>query len=221
MNWADTINSYLKRGLTVSGGKGDDAAATQQARANDLQQQALDMQKKQLDLINKTVAPYASGAGQGFDPKLLALLKSQFLDSNAAAFNSANSTLGAMLQARGDNGGSQPVGGTFGKMNSSLLGQEASSTAGGIRDIGIANLQQMLANRWNSVNAMNGVAAQFGSNVGTFGSMSSNALADYIRGTNQGFGATLGNTLGQAAGIGIAGGLGNVLGKIPGLSGIF
>lgn len=191
--------------------KGDDAAAEQQKRANDLQQQALDMQKAQINKVNSALNQYINGKGQGFDPAFMAAVKSQFLDQNAAAFNSANSTLSAMLQARGDNGGDNPVGGTFGKMNSSLLGQEASSTAGGIRDINVANLQQMLANRFNAASIAAGIPATLNGAIGTFGSMSSNALASYIQAKNTGFGATFGNTLGQAAATGAVGGLGKVL----------
>lgn len=211
MTWTETIESYLARGLTVSGGKGDSAAADQQKRANDLQQQALDLQKQQMALTNNFANQFTKKGGQGFSPEFMKAATSQFLDQNAAAFNSANTSLAGMLTARGMGGGDLPVGGTYGKMNSTLLGQEASSTAGGIRDLTMANEQQRLANAFNAASLQAGLPAVLNGSIGTFGSMSSNALASYIQAKNTGFGSTLANYGGQAAAYGIAGGIGKAL----------
>lgn len=197
--------------------KGDDAAATAQERANKLQEKALDMQKRQLDIVNGAMKTYMETM-QGFDPKYLKETTSQFLDQNAAGFNDASKTMQSTLRARGMGGGDLPVGGSFTRANSTLLGQEASSTAGGVRDINLANLQQMLTNRFNAASISAGLPAVMNGPIGTFGGMSSNALGDYIRAKNSpGFG----NTLGQAMGYGVAGGLGQLawgaLGKVPGI----
>lgn len=188
----------------------------QMARANDLQQQAFNLQKSQLDKVSKALEDYLGKKGQGFDPKLLTALKSQFLDTNAAAFNDASKTLGGMLSARGEGGGDLPTGGAFTRANSTLLGQQASSTAGGLRDIDIANLQQQLSNRFNAASITAGLPATMNAAVSSFGGASSSALSDLIRQrlNPNSFGNAFSGMLGQAGAMGLAGGLGKVLSNV-------
>lgn len=213
MNWTETIESYLSRGLGVSGGKGDNAAAQAQKQANDLQKQALDMQKQQIASVNSAVQQFVNGQGQGFDPALLKTLTSQMLDQNAASFNDASKTLQGMLTARGEGGGNLPTGGQFIRSNSTLLGQQAASQTSGLENINIANLQQMLSNRFNAASIMAGIPATLNGPIGSLGAQSSAALGGYLSAVNNpnSFTNVFGNILGRGAATGVIGGIGSML----------
>ena len=134
------VERYLAEGRTVSGGKGDKAAKQQMERDNARQDQAFNAQMKQLGMLNDSLKGYLSGSGQGYDPKELALLKTQFLGQNANDFSQARSGLTSALAARGAGGGQVPVGGDYTRGLSGLFGAEAQATAGGMNNIELSNL---------------------------------------------------------------------------------
>lgn len=202
----------------VAEAKGGDTAKSQMDKQNELTQKQLDMQNKTLAQINSGVGKYLSG-DIGFDPATLANMQSSFLNNNALQFQNAGTAVRDALTARGANG-SLPVGGSYTRGLSGLLGAQASSTAQGLQNLAIQNAQQGLANKFNAGSLLGGNAATLGSNVNTFNAGASSALEQYIKAKNSGimqsfmggFGQGLGGGLGAFATGGL-GGLGSAAGK--------
>src|SRR5678815_5276431 len=105
----------------MSGG-GTGTSKDQLKRQNDLQQQAIDQQKAIREQIMGSVGKYLTGAGEGFDPKQLAIMQAQFLDQNANAGKQAGQNVMGQLAARGGAGGALPVGGDFARSLEGLQG---------------------------------------------------------------------------------------------------
>jgi hypothetical protein len=189
---------------TVSGGKGSDTANRQRQSELQMQQQGFQTQMAQLAMLNKSLSPYLAGK-TGFDPQLLASMRSQFLNQNTGAFNQAGNQVRAALGARGEGTGSAPVGGTYGSGIANLMGAQAQSQAGGLLGINVQNAQQALSNQFNAANVLSGNAATLTGTQGVAGAGASSALGSYIQGKNTGFGASLAS--------GFGGGLGGILGK--------
>lgn len=210
--WTEMIERYLREGRPVSGGKGSDVAKKQMNQQNQLAQQQLDMQNKVLNQINAGVGKYLSG-DIGFDPSTLANMQSSFLNNNALQFQNAGSAVRDALTARGADG-SLPVGGSYTRGLSGLLGAQASSTSQGLQNLAIQNAQQALANKFNAGSLLSGNAATLSGNVGTFNQGASNALNQYMQAANSGFGASfmrgLGGSLGGGVGSLATGGLGGI-----------
>jgi hypothetical protein len=195
--------------------KGGDTAKKQLDQQNALAKQQLDLENKKLQQIDSGVGKYLSG-NEGFDPETLASIKSQFLNNNALDFSNAGSAVRDALAAKGQGNGDLPVGGTYTRGISGLMGAQASQHGAGLLNIGVANGQQALANKFNAASVLSGNAAVLGGNVGTFNAGATGALGDYIRAKNtgflsslsQGFGGALGGGLGKI----VTGGLSGVLG---------
>jgi len=201
----------------MSGG-GTGTSKDQLKRQNDLQQQAIDQQKALREQIMGSVGKYLTGAGEGFDPKQLAIMQAQFLDQNANAGKQAGQNVMGQLAARGGAGGALPVGGDFARSLEGLQGHIATSQSQGILGTNLANLQQALNNRFNAASVASGQSAQLGNDIGIFGSGASNALNNYVQASQSGFmnqfGKALGSGLGSAASSIATGGFGS------GMSGI-
>lgn len=186
-------------------------ASTQMAEQNAMQKDAFNLQKDQLGKLNDSFSRYLSN-NVGFDPAQLAMLQSQFLNNNNQQFNDAASSVRSALRARGSAGGNLPVGGDWVRAMSGLAGQRASSTSGGIANIGLQNLQAALTNRFNAGSILSGNAATLSSPISTFGAGASNALD--IR-AKLGMAPTFGNAFFPAFGGSLGAGLGGALtGKV-------
>ena len=151
MNWTETVERYIREGRTVSGGKGSGTADSQRQSELKMQQQAFNTQQTQLAALTKAFSPYLSGQ-QGFNPQMMASMRSQFLNQNTGAFNQAGNQVRAALGARGEGTGSAPVGGTYGSGIASLMGAQAGSQAQGLLGLNVQNSQQALQNQFNAGN---------------------------------------------------------------------
>lgn len=221
--WSRTVDRYIAEGRTVSGAKHD----TEKKQADEDRQRNIKMQDKafnaQMDTLQnlKTgLMKYVTG-NEGFDPAMLAALKTRFLSTNAKDFSSARSNVKGALAAMGGAGGDSPVGGDTARALSGLYGAEASSLSSGLTGINLQNLQQALTNKFNAGSILSGNAATLSSPVSTFGA-GINAAGE--RRTQLGLaptfgssffnslGTTLGTGIGKMAGGGISKGLGSIFG---------
>lgn len=197
--------------------KGEGTSKDQMALQNKLTQQELDRQHAIQDSIKATLSKYLSGNGEGFSPEQLALLKSQFLNSNDAAFNNAGENARAAMVARGMGNGMLPVGGDFARQMG-LEGMRASAQSQGLMGIDLSSLAQAINNKFNAASVMSGQGAQIGANVGLFNQGANNALNEYMKAANSGFGAMFMRALGAGLGGGVAsavtGGIGGALGTM-------
>lgn len=187
----------------VSGGKGEGTSKAQLDSQNKLQQQAFDLMTANQKKVSDSVSQYLSG-NVGFDPQQLALLKSQFLNSNASSYQQAGKNTRTALLRSGSLNSSTPAGGDAVRGISGLEGAMASNASSGLANIDLQNLQQGLNNRFNAASLINGQAAQLTSPISSFGSGASNALNQYVSASNSGFGSVLAKSF--------AGSLGNTLG---------
>lgn len=163
-----------------------------------MQKTAFDKQMAQLDQLKSSFQGYLSGK-TGFDPNLLASMRSQFLNSNNQTFNQAGQQVREALGARG-NVGQNPVGGDYAAGLSSLLGARAQSQSQGLLGINAQNAQQALNNQFNAGNILSGNAATLTGTQGVAGAAASNALNQYEAAANTGFGASFMNSFGGALG---------------------
>jgi hypothetical protein len=83
-------------------GKGSGASKDQLKRNNALQDAAIARQNQLQDFIKKNVSQFMSPEGEGYSKEQLALLLSQFMGSNDAAFNDAGEAVRGDLVARVD-----------------------------------------------------------------------------------------------------------------------
>jgi len=191
------------------GGEGYDPYDVQMKVASDadqqrkdelnMQKQAFATQQQQLAMLNKSFSPYLAGK-TGFDPQLLASMRSQFLNQNAATFNQAGSAVKSALAARGEGTGGAPVGGTYGSGISNLMAAKAGSQAGGLMNINMQNAQQALQNQFNAGNILSGNAATQTGTQGVAGSAASSALQSYVTASANSFGGSLMSSLGKSLG---------------------
>src|SRR4029077_14259101 len=164
------------------------ASDADQQRKDELnmQKQAFATQQQQLAMLNKSFSPYLAGK-TGFDPQLLASMRSQFLNQNANTFNQAGSAVKSALAARGEGTGGAPVGGTYGSGISNLMAAKAGSQAGGLLNINMQNAQQALQNQFNAGNILSGNAATQTGTQGVAGSAASSALQSYVQASANSF----------------------------------
>lgn len=220
MNWSQRVEQYIEKWGGVGGGKGTGNAQKQLDLQNKLTQQAFDLMQQRQNQVNSSVSKYMSGSGEGFDPAQLALMRSQFLNQNAQAYNQGAKNIRTALLRSGSSDGSNPMGGDAIRGLSGLQGAMASNLSGGLANIDLSNLQQALYNKFNAASLVNGQAAQLTSPISSFNSGASNALNAYIQAANQGFGnaftTAFGGALGKGLGTGITGGIGNTMSRIPG-----
>lgn len=134
-----------------------------------LQQEALNEQKLFNQPVRENLTKYLSG-DIGFTPEQMALLNSQFLNKQSQGFNEAGGQVFNALRARGFMGGDMPASGDAARNLSSLYGLEAASTSAGLTDIQLQNIQQALANKFNTAGIFAGVGGNYGQqSVGTGG----------------------------------------------------
>jgi hypothetical protein len=116
-------------------------------------------QQDVLNQIKATVTPVIkqSLAGEGFSPEALAAMRTSATEGLTTQFENAQAALNQTLKTSGD--ANVPSGVTVGA-NEALLNVEAQAQAGAQRDITVQNQEQATSNLWNSLNALNGVAAQ-------------------------------------------------------------
>lgn len=198
----------------MCGGGGSGASKDQLNQQNALQKQAFDMMQQRQNQVGGAVSQYLSG-NVGFDPQQLALMKSQFLNSNAQNYQTAGANVRTALLRSGSADSSTPVGGDYTRGIAGLEGGLASSTSGGLANIDLQNLSQALNNKFNAASLINGQAAQLTSPIGTFGSGASNALNQYAQSQQSTFGnqffKSFGSGLGSAAASAATGGFGSAL----------
>lgn len=198
--WTATIERYLAEGRTVSGGKGATSKADQQRQDElSMQKQAFATQQQQLGMLNKSFSGYLNGK-TGFDPKMLASMRAQFLNSNNSTFGQAGAQVKEALGARGEGSGSNPVGGSYGGNIAQLLSAKAGSQSQGLLGIDVNNAQQALQNQFNAGNILSGNAATLTGTQGVAGAGASSALNSYITASNTGFSGSFQNALGGALG---------------------
>lgn len=197
--WTQTVERYLAEGRTVSGGKATDTADQQRQQELNMQTQAFNTQQQQLALLNKSFSSYLSG-NQGFNPQMLASMRSQFLNSNNSTFNQAGQQVREALGARGEGTGGQPVGGNYAQGIANLLGAKAGSQSQGLLGIDVQNAQQALTNQFNAGNILSGNAATLTGTQGVAGSAASSALNSYITASANSFGGSLAKSLGSSLG---------------------
>jgi hypothetical protein len=193
--------------------KGSGTANDQRKQELDMQQQAFNTQKQQLALLTKSFSPYLAGK-TGLDPKLLATMRSQFLNSNNNTFNQAGQQVREALGARGEGTGTAPVGGSYGTGIAQLMAAKAGSQSQGLLGIDATNAQQALQNQFNAGNILSGNAAILTGTQGVAGAGASSALNSYITAKNTGFGQSFMSGLGGAIGKGLGGGLIGGLGSM-------
>lgn len=193
--------------------KGEGTSKDQLAQQNALQKQAFDAMMARQNQVGGAVSKYLNG-DVGFDPQQLALLKSQFMNSTANSYKNAGANVRTALLRTGSADSSGPVGGDYVRGIAGLEGGLADTTSSGMANIDLQNLSQALNNKFNAASLINGQAAQLTSPIATFGAGANNALDEYMKAANSGFGATfmrgLGGSIGQGLGQGFIGGLGGV-----------
>jgi len=189
----------------VSGGKGSDIAKQQMQQQNALQQQAFNLLQQRQNQVSDSVSQYLSG-NVGYDPQQLALLKSQFLNSNAQQYQQAGRNVRTALLRSGSADSSVPAGGDYVRGISGLEGAMASNASSGLANIDLQNLQQALTNKFNAASLINGQGAQLTSPIQSFGYGASSALGNYIQAANSGFGNALATGFGSALGKTLGGG---------------
>lgn len=116
-------------------------------------------QKSTLDFLQNTVKPIVaqSQTGKGFDPATEAAMRTSATDTLSQNFQNAQAALNQTLKTSGD--ANVPSGVTVGA-NASLVNQEAIAKSQAQRDITVNSASLANSNLWNSLNALNGVAAQ-------------------------------------------------------------
>lgn len=198
--------------------KGSETADSQRKQELAMQQQAFDVQQKQLAFLNDKLSPYLTGEGQGFTNQQNAQLQSQFLNNNALQFNAAGQNVRQALAARGGGLGDAPVSGDYARGLEGLFSAGASSQAAGLQNLGLANAQQALANKFNAASVLSGNAATLNGAQSVAGSGASSALQSYITAKNSGLLQSFVGALGQGIGGGLGafatGGLGSLASSI-------
>src|SRR5260221_744123 len=125
----------------------------------DLFQKQYANQKSVLDFLTNTVKPIVaqSLAGKGFDASTEAAMRTSANDTLSQNFQNAQAALNQTLKTSGD--ANVPSGVTVGA-DTGLLNQEAIAKSQAQRDITVQSASLANSNLWNSLNALNGVAAQ-------------------------------------------------------------
>jgi hypothetical protein len=210
-NWSATVDRYLAEGRTVSGGKGD-----QTAKAAENQQMAFTAQLMKtfqaqfsnqqgvLSYLQNTLKPQIA-APQGYDPATLAALKTNAINRNAENYQNALKGVQANMSTKG--GPTSLPSGVEEQIRAQLAGQEAQGQSDALTQIQESDAGLKQQNYWNSVNALNGVSAQFNP-LGYAGEANGGSSA--ISGLSEAFTQSNQSQLLGALG-GIAGGVGTAL----------
>lgn len=185
--------------------KGDGTSKDVLKEQQKLQQDAYNNLLARQNQVSGAVSKYLSG-NVGFDPAQLAALRTQFLNQNAQAFNTAGQNVRTALLRSGSMTGTAPLGGDAVRGIAGLQGAEANNVSQGLTGINLQNLQQMLANQFNAASLINGQAAQLASPINSFTGGIGNALSNYVQASNTGFGNSFANSFGRALGNTLGGG---------------
>lgn len=163
--WSEVIASYIQRGLTVSGGKGDDTLkAQEQAQAeftNTLQanyKTQFAQQSQILSFLQNKLEPQINNP-TGYDAKTLATMRTSATDTNATQFANSEKALNTALTAR--TGATTLPSGVDAQLQAGNFNAAAASQVEVQNNVTMADANLKNANYWNSVNALSGNAAQF------------------------------------------------------------
>lgn len=164
-------------------------------------------QSAQLKFLQGQLEPEIAAGGQGYTPTQLATQRTQATDVNAQQYQQAQEALNNQIT---DNSGGSKLTGVAGanvESDAQLLNAKAQADAAAQETIteNNANLQQQ--NYWNSINALNGVAAQenplgyasAANGASEASSAASEANSQHIQATSSSFlGGALGGLFGGA-----------------------
>src|SRR6266850_5895673 len=167
--------SFEYRGQVIEN-KGQGTADRQRRAELSMQTQAFNAQQSQIADLKKAFSPYTTGAGQGFDPSMLAAMNTGALNTNAQQFQSAGQNVRSALLARGSGGGNLPVGGDYVRGISSLMGARGADLSSQLNAIRLQNASQAITNRFNAGNLLSGNAATLTGTQGVAGAGASSAL---------------------------------------------
>jgi hypothetical protein len=164
LQWVSVVTEEYEGAIALCKGDQTDKAAEQnQLSFQETLQQAFNTQyanqQSQLKFLSSTLQPQIAAGGQGYTPEQLAAQRTSATDSDAAAYQQAQAAV--QNQTSQASGGSKLTGvaGANAQASSELANAEAQKLSSDQSNITTnnANLQQQ--NYWNSVNALNGVAA--------------------------------------------------------------
>ena len=186
-------------------GANSDIANKQRQDELDMQKQSFALMQQRQNQVSGAVGKYLSG-NIGFDPQQLALMKSMFLNQNAAQYNQAGQNVRTALLRSGSLSSGAPMGGDAVRGIAGLQAGMANNATSGIANINLSNLQQMLTNQFNAASLINGQAAQLTSPISSFGQDASSALNAYNQAAESGFGGSLAKSFGSALGNTLGGG---------------
>ena len=152
------------------------------------------------DYLTKQMEPQISAGGQGLSPQALAAARTQSTDTLSTQFQGAERAVNATEQRGLPSGVNAQVSG-------SMMAQEAEAQAGSQNQITMQNEQLKQQNYWNSINVLNGQAANLNP-LGYAGSATSggNTVAGLSQANTAAAGPTAGAIFGTIAG-GALGGL--------------
>jgi hypothetical protein len=184
--------------------KGEGNALKEKDRANRIQDQELARQNELFDMIKNATSRYTSGDGEGYSPLQMKLLQGQFLNDNADQYQQAGAGVRSALASRGMGTGDGPEGGDYVRGISGLMAGRANNLSGGMANLKLADLQQALTNKFNSLSLQSGNAATLNSPISTMAGMSTNAFNQYMQAKNSGFGANFMRSFGAGLGGGLA-----------------
>lgn len=162
-------------------------------------------QSAQLKFLQGQLEPEISAGGQGFTPAQLASQRTGATDTNAQQYQQAQEALNNQIT---DNSGGSKLTGVAGanvESDAQLLNAEAQTQAASQENITQNNALLQQQNYWNSINALNGVAAQenplgyasAANGASEASSAASQANSQHIQATSSSF---LGGALGGAFG---------------------
>jgi hypothetical protein len=195
--------------------KGDSTAQQAEEQQASFDQQLMNIftqqyatQKSQLDFLSGVLKPQIAAGGQGYTDAQLTAQRTQATDTNSQQYQNAEQALNNQISQA--SGGSKLTGvaGATVESDAALANAAAQQEANSQNQITTnnANLQQQ--NYWNSINALNGVAAE-SNPLGYAGAATSGSGA--VANLSSAYTASNQSQLLGALG-GIAGGVGSALG---------
>lgn len=143
----------------MSRGKSEKKITEQQLQLNNqLVQQQL---ARQNQLINMGLPAVQSAMGQGFDPKQLAAMIAQTIQSTNQQFNTGEQAVKAALGRRGFLGGATPASGLAGQGLGAMEAQRGTALSGNLANISIQDALAHLQNIWQGANQLGSYASLF------------------------------------------------------------
>lgn len=212
MTHRERIETYLREGRTVSGGKGsqtDRTAAHSELSFMTTLQNAFKMQfANQAKVLSYLQGRFTSMAENpaGFSPETLAAMKSQAINQNAADVQNAQRSA---QQIAASHGGTGLPSGVQAQISGQIASSGANALSGNLNQIAIENGMLQNQNYWKAVQGLGGIASEFNP-LGYAGGSSSTANAltglseastaadksGFLGAFSNSLGGALGNTLG-------------------------